>query len=318
MILTTTPNPCIHKIVTFHGDPDGRVVVRPVRSRWQIGGKGVNAARAAHRLGGAVKALTTHGGWAGRLLLDELAGEGIHVVPVEVEAETRMSTFICSVDTGAFREFLEHGGPVRVAEIERLKDAFLAALDEASLVTLNGSVPAAGLDEFFAWAVERARERSIPSFVDTYGPPAPRAAAAGPWLLKANRTEIEESYGVRIADDRARAAFARERFADGTTWVLVTDGARGSWLYGEGGSHRFLSPDVDERNPVGSGDAMLGAIAAAVDRGDDLVEAVRLGTAAGAANAARVGVCDFEASEVLDLLDAVEVTSSRFEAPSRA
>lgn len=318
MILTTTPNPCVHKIVTFHGDTAGRVVVRPVRSRWIGGGKGINAARAAKRLGGTVRALTTHGGWSGRLMLDGLAAEGIDVVPVEVRAETRMSTFIYGIDEGTFREYLEHGGPVRSAEIESLQRAFVGALEGASLVTLNGSVPAAGLDEFFAWAVAEARARSIRTFVDTYGPPAPRAAAAGPWLLKANRTEIEESYGLCIADDGARESFARDRFADGTSFVLVTDGPSGAWLYGKDAWYRFRPPAVPEVNPVGSGDAMLGAIAAAVDRGDELVEAVRRGVAAGAANASRVGVCDFEAEEVLALVDGVRVERSPFTATARA
>ena len=314
MILTTTPNPCVHKIVSFDGDPAGRVVVRPVRSRWQGGGKGINAARAAHRLGAEVRALTTHGGVAGRILLDGLAAEGIATIGVEVAAETRMSTFIHGVDVGTFREYLEHGGPVDAREEARLRGAFAAALDEATLVTLNGSLPEESFEGLWEWAVHEADGRGRRVVVDTYGPAARAAAEAGPWLLKANRSEVEGSFGVAIDDDAAREEFARARLRDGCRHVLVTDGARGAWLYSAEGRHRFVPPQIEELNPVGSGDAMAGALAARLDAGDALVDAVRVGVAAGAANATRVGVCDFELAEVEALVARVEVRSARFSA----
>jgi fructose-1-phosphate kinase PfkB-like protein len=87
--------------------------------------------------------------------------------------------------------------------------------------------------------------------------------------------------------------------------VLISGGEAGATLYGGDGVIDLESPHVEELNPVGSGDAMLGAILTALDRGDPMIEACRLGTAAGAANAARVGVCDFEPAEVEQLLPRV-------------
>ena len=94
MILTVTPNPCLHKTVSFKGRLDGRLVVRPVDSWYQAGGKGINCARTIRSLGGDVVALTTAGGHVGRLFLDGLAAEGIAVDAVSVARPTRMSTFV--------------------------------------------------------------------------------------------------------------------------------------------------------------------------------------------------------------------------------
>ena len=73
MILTVTPNPCVHNIVTYPGDPGDRVVIRPVQSHFQGGGKGINAARAARTLGANVLALVTHGAFI-HVLLSVLLG----------------------------------------------------------------------------------------------------------------------------------------------------------------------------------------------------------------------------------------------------
>lgn len=305
MLLTVTPNPCLHKIISFRGVLEGRTVVRPVQSTYQGGGKGINAARAARTFGATVRALTTAGGAIGRLFLEGLAAEGLDVEAVEVASATRMSTFVYGADTGQFREFLEPGQPVDAGEVERLKQHFSAALAGAALVTLNGSVSDPQLYDFHAWAVGEARRAGVRAIVDTYGPPVVAAARARPYMLKANLDEVETSFGVGIAGAADVASFARSLLKDGVENVLLTHGESGAWLFQQGVGWRIQAPQVEELNAVGSGDAMLGVLAARLEQGAGLLDAVRLGAAAGAANAARLGVCDFARRDVEALLGQV-------------
>lgn len=311
MILTVTPNPCLHKTVSFKGSLDGRLVVRPVDSWYQAGGKGINCARTIRALGGDVVALTTAGGHVGRLFLDGLAAEGIAVDAVSVVRPTRMSTFVYSADARQFREFLEPGLPLDSREIAALTARLAALAPSASLITLNGSVPDPSMEAFHADAARQATALGKRCLVDTYGPPCVAVADAKPWMLKANLDEARGSFHAEVSTDAEIAAFAKSLRARGVEHVLLTAGARGAWLFAADGAWFFTAPRIDELNPVGSGDAMLGAIAYELTRGSRLVDAVRIGIAAGAANAARLGVCDFGRGEVDALLPQIRVSPMR-------
>lgn len=308
MILTVTLNPCLHKFVEFRGSLDNRVVIRPVESHYQGGGKGINAARVIRRMGGNVVALTFAGGAIGDLFLEVVRREGIVVEAVPTRSPTRMSTMVHSVDSGQFREFLEVGSPVE--DEERL--AFSAQFDrlarDATLVTLNGSIPDPRLDSFFAEAIVRSKKSGHRTIVDTYGRAARLAADAKPWLLKANLDEIRDSFDIDVSNLANVDAFARERLASGIAYVLITAGKDGAWLYTPGGAYRFDPPSVTEINPVGSGDAMLGVLALELARGTDIVTASRRATAAGTANAECLGICDFPVPRLDDLASRVVVT----------
>ena len=307
MILTVTLNPCLHKIVAFRGDSAGGVVVRPVESRFIGGGKGVNAARAAKRLGGKAVALLSSGGRVGEIMLEDLAAEGLEFVAVPVGRPTRMSTIIHDADGDMLREDLEGGAALTRCEVERFKQSFLSLIERADLVSLNGSVPDPGLEGFFAWAVKECIDAGKKVVVDTYGPAAVLAAEQGPYMLKANLDEVRSSFGCETDSHSEMADFAQASFDRGTSRVLLTGGMRGAWLFSKDEEMRAIPPDVKEVNPVGSGDAMLGALLAMLDEGASWIEAIRVGTAAGAANAARVGVCDFEQQEVENLRKSVKV-----------
>lgn len=300
MILTVTLNPCLHRIVSFSGDP-GRRVIRPVEGTFQVGGKGVNVARAARRMGAEPLALLTAGGALGRVMCDALTAEGIAFEAVPVAAETRMSTIVLSRDDDGFREYLEAGHDVSAGEAQSLRARFLELLPAAAMVTVNGSVAAAGLEEFPAFAVSAARRAGVPVLVDTYGPPAPLAAEAGPDLLKANLDEVRSSFGVAVSSLAGARDFAESLLARGVGAVVLTDGAEGAIVITREGGHAITPPATREVHPVGCGDAMLGAMAAAMTAGSGLLDAVVLGAAAGAVNASRPGVGDVDADEVRTL-----------------
>jgi fructose-1-phosphate kinase PfkB-like protein len=64
---------------------------------------------------------------------------------------------------------------------------------------------------------------------------------------------------------------------------------------------------VERRSTVGSGDSLVAGIAVALARGEDIVEGLRLGTAAGAATAMTPGTALGTEEEILALLPQVRV-----------
>jgi len=71
----------------------------------------------------------------------------------------------------------------------------------------------------------------------------------------------------------------------GAQRVVVTAGAEPALAFESGKLWRIRSPLVAVCNPIGSGDAFTAGLVWRLLRGDDLGEACRWGSAAGAANA---------------------------------
>jgi ribokinase len=69
--------------------------------------------------------------------------------------------------------------------------------------------------------------------------------------------------------------------AQETLTVVVTLGARGALLASRAGLWRAAAPRVDALDTTGAGDALVGAFAAALDRGEVPAEALRFAVAAG-------------------------------------
>ncbi|HLL51837.1 MAG TPA: PfkB family carbohydrate kinase, partial [Thermomicrobiales bacterium] len=84
----------------------------------------------------------------------------------------------------------------------------------------------------------------------------------------------------------------------GIPGVIVTLGADGAVLADSSGHQAFPGYAVTVIDTIGAGDAFAGAVAAALARGLDLQEAVRLGNAAGALAVGRKGA--YEAAPTLE------------------
>ncbi|MBU0756402.1 MAG: bifunctional hydroxymethylpyrimidine kinase/phosphomethylpyrimidine kinase [Planctomycetes bacterium] len=313
MIITVTLNPCVHHILAYETPESEQLVIKPVRSFFQPGGKGLNAARVAASMGGQVLALTTWGDVEGRLLLREVEYSGVEVRTVEVSRPTRLSTCLYNLSTMDFMELLEPGAELDPVEVESLFNLVEESIEGGEYIALNGSSPCPGTDDFFKRAGEMARKKSCSVVVDTYGASLVQAVESVPFLVKMNREEIRISFGLEMGTEKDLALFARNLLQRGITHVLVTDGSQGAWLFSGDQAYRIDMPEIRTLHAIGSGDAMLGALLARLEKGDSLAEACRWGAAAGAVNAGRLEVCRFDRTLVEDLLPSVRMGA--FNAP---
>jgi fructose-1-phosphate kinase PfkB-like protein len=179
-----------------------------------------------------------------------------------------------------------------------------------TLMIFSGSLPPGVPDDAYANWITRARGGGALTAIDTSGAPLAHALEAQPWLVKVTLRECQGATGRK--DDAMAAA----------TWLLqqqiaqavITVGPQGFAYAGSEGHLGIRPPAVEAVNAIGSGDTLLAGIAAGLLRGPSFTEAMRLGAAAAAANAATL-VCDLaEASPVETLLPRVVVdqpTSTR-------
>jgi 1-phosphofructokinase family hexose kinase len=253
------------------------------------GGKALNMARAATTVGADTEVVAVLGGATGDVLAAMLAEEGLPVTAVASPAETRTCVSIASREPSELTEVYQEAEAVP----DDVWSAFCSALERVGAETsgwlsISGRAPV-GMVDGIAEIVRLGHRHGLQVAVDSHGPALPAAVAAQPDLIKVNRLEAAELLGVVEgtfpADDMALAELARSIHRLTGRRVVLTDGAAGSVAVDATAALRVAAPETVGRFPVGSGDAFLGGLLTALDRGDDLAGALRLASACGAANA---------------------------------
>ncbi len=304
-VLTVTLNAAIDKRYDVSSVEIG-AVQRVRRVQASAGGKGLNAARGAQLCGQQVIATGFVAGFAGEFVTSRIAAAGMWDEFVRVSGETRTCINIID-DQGRSTEFLEPGVAVTPDDLAALVTRFSALLEQVAVVTLSGSAPSGCPDDVYARLVESARRAGRPVILDASGELLRSGLAAGPTIAKPNRDELAVLVGRSLDDLDAVVAAAREVRRDGPEWVVVSLGAEGVLAVGE----RTLRVDglrVEAVNPVGCGDVLVGALAAALATGLAMDEALALAVSASAAAAAHPETGCFDPELAASLRPTVTLT----------
>lgn len=287
MIACVAANPSVDRLLEVEVLRPGEIH-RPRRAAAVAGGKGLNVARAAAALGGQATALALLGGHAGRWIAEQLAAERVQARCAWRAGETRTCVSIVDQRDGRLTEFYEPGAPVTADEWRTFEALVAAELAPGVLVTLSGSLPPGAPADGWAQLARRAADIGARALLDGHGEPLLLALRERPAVVKVNAAEAQAATDLVVSGQRS-ALLAAQRLAWlGARAAIVTLGAAGAALVDAGGAW-WVGAGPSGRYPVGSGDAFLAGLAVALDRGEPLPAACRLGAAAAAANAAVPG-----------------------------
>jgi 1-phosphofructokinase family hexose kinase len=281
-----------------------RVVVTP-------GGKGLDVGRAARALGHPaviVSLLPGRTGEAAGALIADL-GLDLHAVPCGGELR---STSIIQERDGRTTVLNEPGPPVSEDEWSAYERAIEERLGAHAVLVCSGSVPPGSPPDAYARLVALARAAGVTSIVDAAGETLLRALDAAPDLVTPNLAEAETALGLAsggqavlsAADAHPRALAAAEALVrQGARSAVVTADAEGAALLASGNApERIPAPRVAEvRNPIGAGDVLTSAMAAAIERGEPLAAAVRAGVAAASASVEHPTAGELDPARALEL-----------------
>lgn len=312
MITVAGFNTAIDRAVDLDDLVPGRVQ-RACAARQTPGGKGLHVAQTIAALGEPVRLVGLVDAAHGALIEDWLAQRGVAFHGVAIDGDLRVCTALREAD-GRITEILEPGPVLDDATRARLLQTLLACVDDSDLVVLSGSLPRGFSDDAYAQILIDVGAR-LPCFVDTSGAALRLAIDRTPFLAKPNRDEAEALAGRGIAGvaDAARAAQALH--TRGIAWPVITLGALGAVATdGNAVLHATIAA-TPGGHPVGSGDCFLAGMAVARARGGDLTQALRLGVACGAANAATPETGYVQRALVDALLEKTTVTALTLENP---
>jgi len=285
MVLTVTLNACVDKAIFIGRMKKGKFN----NGTWWHdvgGGKGANAARMLHRLGVPVRPLIILGGRSGQRVADQFREEdGMDPIVVWTQAPTRTIVTIREEDAGINTAFVEPSPQVTDEEVRQLMQEYARAVESARIVTFGGSAPCPNLEGAYAEMIRLAKAKGICTILDSRDGALRSAIPARPFMVKPNVVESENLLGRRLENDEQMWQAVDWYRSQGAQAVVLTLGRKGalvSWA-----SERWVarSPRVRTVNPVGSGDCLVGGVAAGLYWGRKPAECVRLGIACGAANA---------------------------------
>jgi len=282
VIITVTLNPAVDQALEIEellaGDTN-----RVLHSRIDPGGKGVNVSRTLHELGRQSLAAGLAPGSLGRFVEHSLAEQGILCDFVHTRGQTRTNISVVDETAHETTLFAYRGPEVDPKHADTLAARLRRYIKPNDWVAIAGSIPPPLSVDLYAKLIELGRELGANTVLDADAD-ALRAGIAGrPHLVKSNHHEAERLFGRPMDGERALLAAADEMRAGGAEIAVITAGGRGAVGVSGDGAWRAQPPETVVVSAVGAGDALLAGLLMKLDDGDDLGEALRWGTAAGAA-----------------------------------
>jgi tagatose 6-phosphate kinase len=255
-------------------------------STWDgVAGKSVNVAKVLKALGERPLATGFLGGDRGEQLRADLEARGIELEFVKVASRTRQCTTLLDRSASTQTELIEESLPVTTRDYEELMRVIRRRVGWCRAVVMSGTITPGGPVDLYFQCTLLAREAKAMAVVDAQGPALLETLRAKPGLIKPNRAELAATLGRELKDERAVMSAMRELCERGAQRVVVTAGKQPALAFDGQRWWRVHAPQIAPVNPIGSGDAFAAGLVWRLLRGDDLGEACRWASAAGAANA---------------------------------
>lgn len=304
MITTLTMNPCVDHTAAVQRLELGETN-RVTDSRRDAAGKGINVSVALRQMGLPTRALCVgHSDGVIRAALEE---RGIPYALAPAPGRVRTNLKLFDQERRVMTECNERGAPLPPETLEAVDQLLRQSLAETRVLALSGSVPPGVPDTFYRDAAAQARRAGVPVVLDASGALLRLGAEAGPWLIKPNRAELRDAFGIASEDRGELVRLCRElAIRLDIRYIALSMGEDGALLIGHEGAWFTRGAEITVRGVQGAGDSMVAGFCAGLLRGiTDGGELLRLAVAAADASLEKPGTQMCTADEVDAMLPRV-------------
>jgi len=285
------------RIAVFAPSPLLTITIEPGTDRPEVhlhaGGQGFWVARLAATLGADVVLCCALGGEPGRVLRGLIEAEPLRLSAAE--AGTSNGVYVHDRRSGERIEVVSvDSAPLARHASDELYGIALGAGLDADVILVTGCQPSDVIDaDLYRRLVSDLRANHKLVIADLTGPPLQATLEAGIELLRLSDEElVSEQYAASDADADIVAG-ARRLHEAGARYVLISRGPAPAVLIdGDRGAAKveLVGPVFEALDRHGTGDSMFAATGVGLARGMGMIDALRLGAAAGALNATRRGL----------------------------
>lgn len=258
-------------------------------------GKGINVSLMLQKLGFESKMLGFLAGFSGAEIQRRL--QDFHITEDFIflqEGQTRINIKIFSKQES---EINARGPLIPKEKIQELCEK-LQEVQKEDFLVLSGSLPQGLPSSFYAQLMEQCKSERI--ILDCTGEAMQKALPFKPFLIKPNKAEIEEMFGLCNAsiEELKECAFMLQK--KGARNVLVSMGSEGAILLREDQILHFCkAPKGELLNSVGAGDSMVAGMIAGLKMGFSFKKAFLYSVACGSGSAFSRGFAQKEEVEII-------------------
>jgi 1-phosphofructokinase len=309
------PQPAKGRVAVFAPSPLLTVTIEPGTDRPEVhlhpGGQGFWVARLAATLGAEVALCCSLGGEPGRVLTGLIESEPLTLRMAD--ARTPNGVYVHDRRSGERVEVVSvDSRPLTRHASDELYGIALGAGLDAEVTLLTGCQPPDVIDaEFYRRLARDLRANGRVVIADLTGAPLRAALAGGVELLKLSEDELRAEGHTATPALRDIVAGARALHVAGARHVIVSRAAAPAVLI-DGASQaevELAGPVFEALDHHGTGDSMFAATGVGLARGLSMIDAIRLGMAAGALNATRRGLGTGTRDEIERLAAHVKIRS---------
>ena len=298
MITVLSLNPSVDKTAVLPRlrlDAPNRIRVE----RTDLGGKGVNVARALKALGTECRLIGFD--YDGKPVKKGLDAAGVehHLLPLS--GALRVNLKLREEEAGRTVEINEAGAAVTEADMARIADALDHLCMPGEWAALSGSLPPGAPPDTYAALCAQLKQAGCLVAADCDGEPLRRVIEARPDLIKPNAQEFFALTGADSRDEAAARAACDALMARGVGMICLSMGGEGARLYTKKGVFACPAAPVQPLGTQGAGDTLLAGLLSALSRGDGAPAALRFASAAAGASVMRPGtlLCRMEDIQAL-------------------
>lgn len=264
MIYTVTMNPALDYIVYLNEYKTGELN-RTKSEKVYLGGKGINVSVVLQAFDMKSTALGFIAGFTGKEIEQRvrLTGvetdfiwlpEGMSRINVKIKERVETELNASGPDIGPMQMSLLY------QKLEKLKK-------EDTLV-LAGSLPKTAPKDCYQTMIQMATRVKAKVVVDTYGELLKGVLPYHPFLIKPNKKELEDFFGITIQSIDEAFQYARRLKDMGAVNVMVSLGEQGALLVDEN-QHCYYQEAEQKKavNTVGAGDSMVAGFLAGYEIG---------------------------------------------------
>ena len=305
MITTICLNPSFDKAVEMDSLKLGEVNrIRELRE--DLGGKGINVAVVAGRLGLDVQCIGTMGENGADQLSAMMDQEGLKHHFLRIPGKVRTNLKLVLKNEKGITELNEAGARLDREHLEAFFDLAREKTRDSDLIVLTGSLPPGCPEGVYRDLMNALEGKKC--ILDTEGPELELAdKGAHPFLIKPNLHEMETTLGLELRTMRSIRDAALLFIRLGVKHAVVSMGAMGAMYVDPERTLFAPALRVATKSTVGAGDAMLGGMLLGYEREKDMGKAFRYGVAAGAASVMTEGTQLIVPEDFYNLLDQVRI-----------
>jgi len=284
-------NPTLQKTLVFTGLVRD-MVNRTDEYQLDVSGKGVNVCRVLTQLGKPACHLTQLGGTLRPLFLELCERDGLRIEWVESSSPIRFCYTLIDKEQRTVTELVEESEKVGTHTEERLLEAFSNLISAYSVLIISGTKAKGFSDSLIPEMVRKARAHDCRIILDVRGQDLLKSLPFGPDVVKPNLYEFISTFAPELLSEKnahivkkAVGKIWAELYAKYPCALVLTRGAEPLWYAEKGELEEYAFKSVEPLNTTGSGDAFSAGLAAALEEGASLAEAVAEGARCGALNA---------------------------------